>query len=299
MTPRLRRSIGLSLAAAAFLATGLAVVGATASEEQPPTWRVLVLNAGDFYMPGGVRQEQAMRSALAEHAPRRVEFRAEALDAATFDLGDYEPEVLALLRRKHRDVRFDLVVPMGTAALDFAERHRAELWPGVPIVFFSVSEDLTRGHPFGSGVTGVTIAFDLQGTVDLAVRLQSSARRVVVVAGAAEYDKYWVPRVAEAIHRHPRLETTFLTGQPLDVMLRELRAVPSDSIVIYASITRDGAGQPFVSAHIAERVAQVSPAPVYSFLEIYLGRGILGGSPRGRRAGHSARHRYRGVTAGN
>jgi hypothetical protein len=93
MTPRRQRRIGLSLAAAAVLATHLAATPASASEERPETWRVLVLNASDFYMPGSVRQNQAMRSALSEHAPRRVQFRAEALDAANFDLVDYEREV--------------------------------------------------------------------------------------------------------------------------------------------------------------------------------------------------------------
>lgn len=216
-----------------------------------------------------------MRSALSERAARPVVFRAEALDAANFDLPDYEAELLALLRRKHRDVRFDLVMPMGTAALTFAERHRAELWPGVPLVFFSVSEDLVGTRTLD---TGVTIAFDLQGTVDLAVRLQPSARRVVVVTGAAEYDKYWLPRVAAAIGRHPGLEATFLTGQALDVTLHELRTIPPDSIVIYTSISRDGAGQPFVPADVAEQLAQASPAPVYGFIETYLGRGIVAGS---------------------
>jgi signal transduction histidine kinase len=160
-------------------------------------------------------------------------------------------------------------------------------------VFFSVGEDLARGRKFGPGITGVTIAFDLQGTVDLAVRLQPSARHVVVVAGAAEYDKYWVPLAAAAVGRHPGLETTFLTGQPLDGMLRDVRAIPSDSIVICASFTRDGAGQPFLSANVAEQVAEASPAPVYGFFEVYLGRGIVAGSistfeAQGRRAAELA-----------
>lgn len=82
---------------------------------------------------------------------------------------------------------------------------RALAWS--PLVSFSVSEELVRGRDFGPAVTGVTIAFNLEGTLDLAVRLQPSARRVVVVTGAADYDKYWIPRAA-AVRSHPGLEAS-------------------------------------------------------------------------------------------
>jgi signal transduction histidine kinase len=40
---------------------------------------------------------------------------------------------------------------------------------------------------------------------------------------------------------------------------------------------RDGAGNPFTPAEVAERVAAVANAPVYGHIDSYLGRGIVGG----------------------
>jgi len=266
------------MAAAAVLAFFLITAPSSPSTEHPTTWRVLVVNGGDVSLPAISRQEQALRVRLTDLAGGRVEFRSEALDAVSFDLANYESEVVALMRRKHEGSHFDLVMPLGNMALDFAERHRSELWPGVPIVFFSVGQDSTRGRRFGPGVTGVMIAFDVKGTLDLAVRMQPSARRVVTVVGAAAYDRSWRPELDAALRSHPELQVTSLGEGPLAVTLRDLAAVPAGSIVLYTSISRDGAGQPFVPANVAEDLARVSPAPIYAAVETFLGRGIVGGS---------------------
>ena len=99
MRPKRQGRVGPLRAAATLLAWGLATFAAAAPEAHDKTWRVLVLSGGDVYLPAAIRQDQALRSALTDRLAGRVEFRTEALDAVSFDLSDYEPEVLALLRQ--------------------------------------------------------------------------------------------------------------------------------------------------------------------------------------------------------
>lgn len=160
MTPRQR--IRVLRAVAVALGFGLATA-ADAADPQPEPWRILVLNTGDFYDPASALQERAMHAALTARAPRQVEFVGETLDAARNDIADYESELLALLRRKHRGARFDLIMPIATAALSFVERHRDEFWPGVPVVFFSVADDRFLTRTFAPDITGVMLGADLQG----------------------------------------------------------------------------------------------------------------------------------------
>ena len=82
----------------------------------------------------------------------------------------------------------------GADALDFALRFRQLLLPGVPIVFYNVSEDALPGRLLQPSMAGVTLRFNLPGTLDLAMRLQPDARRIVVVSGTSPYDRNWLPR---------------------------------------------------------------------------------------------------------
>jgi len=159
---------------ALLVAAEPSLLGAQPVYQDRAPWRVLILHGSDIYVPGSVLQIDALREALSESAaPRLVTFEAEVLDAVRFDSTAHEPELLALLQKKHHGLDFDLVMPMGDAALGFAERHREALWPGVAIVFFSVAPDALRERPLGANATGVTIDF---------ARAAATARRTASAA---------------------------------------------------------------------------------------------------------------------
>jgi PAS domain S-box-containing protein len=60
-------------------------------------------------------------------------------------------------------------------------------------------------------------------------------------------------------------------------LLSQLSELPPHTIVLYSTVFKDGEGTPFVPHDVAERLAAASNAPVYGFLDQYLGRGIVGG----------------------
>ena len=47
--------------------------------------------------------------------------------------------------------------------------------------------------------------------------------------------------------------------------------------MLYSSVFRDGAGAAFVPHEVAARVSAAANAPVYGFVDQYLGSGIVGG----------------------
>jgi signal transduction histidine kinase len=284
----------------ALLALAAIPLRAEAAVEVPGTWRVLVLHGSDIYAPGSVAQVDALRSELSERAaPRLVEFRAEVLDALNFSSTHHEPELVALLEKKGLGRKLDLVMPMGEVALRFAERHRQNLWPGVPIVFFSVSQELVRD--VAPGTTGITIDFDEAGTLALARSLQPDAQQLLLVAGASEYDRYWWPRLESAAKRNGgELKVEALFGKPIGAVMDRASGLPRRSIVLYTTVSRDGNGLALQPALVVEQIARVSRAPVYSTLESHVGRGVVGGSmesfaAHGRRAADVALRVLRGA----
>ena len=65
-------------------------------------------------------------------------------------------------------------------------------------------------------------------TLELALRLQPDGRQVVVVTGAAAFDKRWEAVAREQLRPYAdRLQVTYLSGLPLPLLLDELALLPS------------------------------------------------------------------------
>ena len=74
------------------------------------------------------------------------------------------------------------------------------------------------------------------------------------------------------------MEFTYLTTLPLQEMLTEVAALPPQTIVLFTTLFQDGSGEPFVPHNVLPLLSEAATAPVYGFLDQYLGRGIVGGS---------------------
>ncbi len=250
---------------------------AAAAEDATPL-RVLILLGSDYSLPASVVEANAIRATLAAGTRRRVEFYTEALDANRMPLAEYEADYAGFLQRKYRGRQMDIVIAVQVAALDFAERHRAELWPGTPVVFCAMPAAWARGRTFGEGITGVTVTFDPVGTLDLALRLQPNARQVVVVGGVGEIDRAFLAAARQALRRYQgRLQATWLDHHTLEQMTAAVGQLPADTIVLYTAVSRDEAGRVFTPREVLAGLARASKAPIYGMIDTYLGYGITGG----------------------
>jgi hypothetical protein len=93
-----------------------------------------------------------------------TELYAETLDMHRFPRKLLDQDMVALLRKKCRDLKVDVVVADAPIALDFAERHREEIWPGAVIVFNSVPAASLRDLNLDPRTIGIPVQLQLQRT---------------------------------------------------------------------------------------------------------------------------------------
>jgi signal transduction histidine kinase len=253
--------------------------------------RVVILNATDPYLPAFLVLDGAMREAVQARSRMPAEFFAETLDMHRFPRAQFDDELVALLRKKYAGLKVDVVVAAASIALDFALRHRADIWPGAVIVFHSVSPDDLRQHDLGPEMIGVPVQLEIGQTLDLALKLRPATRRLVVVAGTGDSDRHLLSLAKTSIERHAgTLDVQYLDGLGLEETLAAVRPLPPEALVLYLTMFRDGDGAPHVPREVLSQIAAVSPAPVFGVFETYLGHGIAAGSivsyrEQGRRAG--------------
>ena len=281
----------------AMVMLGIITSPAFAAEEEA---HVVILNGVDPYLPAYLVTDSAMRADLANEAARRIVLYSEPLDYR-FPVESWEAELVALLTKKYSARHIDVVVTVTKPALDFFRRHGEQLWPGARVVFHGVPDPAVEAIQIPPGAVGIVGRDDLGGTIDIARRLQPTARRILVIGGVSVWDlevERLARRVAPTVAGTAEME--FLSGLPLPDLLARVAAEPADTIIMYLTQFRDRDGRAYTPRDVLRAMSSVAAAPVYGLYETYVGYGIAGGSmefyeDRGRLVGQLVRETLAGT----
>lgn len=245
-----------------------------------PVRTVLVLFSNGRLLPANVEIDRSLAATVASHPDLRAELSVEFLDAPRFSGEAYAATMAAYLRDKYAAHSPQVIIAVGPEALDFVMSQREQLFVRSRVVHSSISkEGLQARAPLPRDVIGVSLDLDFVGTIEHALRLQPSTRRVVVVTGTTPWDRGWEAWVRRDASRFAdRLAFDYLTGLPGAELKARLGGLPADSIVFTPGYFRDGDGQLFVPLESVRLVAAASSAPVYAPYPTFIGAGIVGGS---------------------
>lgn len=173
-------------------------------------------------------------------------------------------DVVALLEKKYRSLKVDVVLAVTPIALEFAQRHRDELWPGATIIFDGVSvRSLARLAP-APGVRGIPYGLAFERTLDLALRLKPDTRLIAVVSGAGPCCDYLRDIQALLERRSPDLDARYLVDLSLEDTLAGVAGLPEDAVVLYTALFRDSTRPNSPSCSPRSRGSRSAPAPLRS-----------------------------------
>ena len=277
---------------------GSVVVPALAAEEEA---HVLILNGYDPYLPANLMIDSGMRADLATENARRIVLYSESLDAGRFAVEAREAELVALFAKKYGARRIGVVVAVTKPALDFFRRNGEQLWPGARLVFHGIPDPAEEAVSIPPGAVGIVNRDDVGGTIDIARRLQPTARRILVIVGVGAGDSQVerrVRRLAPTVAGTANME--FVSGVPLPELLARVASEPTDTIILYLTQFLDRDGRDYRPPDVAQVLSSVSTAPVYGLYETYIGRGVAAGSmasfeDRGRLVGQLVRETLAGT----
>ena len=179
------------------------------------------------------------------------------------------------IRQRYRDQRPDLIVAAASEHL-FVLRYRDELFPETPVVTgvgWAPDESMRQA---GAGIAAVVFAGALRETLALALRLHPATEQVYVLVGRSPR---FVPQLrAELQPIAGQIPLNFVADLPVPEMIETVRNVPADSVIFYLNYVQEIRGQTLSELQVAAMVANASPAPVYGFMEMYIGSGVVGGA---------------------
>jgi hypothetical protein len=269
---RLSRSARLCFAAVLWM---IGLAGDALAQERIP--RVLLLypydNTGAAIISG-----EAIRQRLMERLNRNVEFHTDFLDLLRFQDEAHRRQAAQYLAQKYSQTPIDLVIALNTETYRFVTAYRDLFAPKIPVVFCCVMRallDQIADRP--TDITGLVTDYDITKTLELAERLQPTARNLVFVSGASAIDRVWEDMYHQAAPYQSRFNVTFLNGFSREELLEQVSRLSPDTIVVLGALFVDGSGRQHVAYELASDVAKASNAPTYAPIDTFLGRGIVGG----------------------
>jgi signal transduction histidine kinase len=266
---------------AAYVLLVCAVAAGSGTRAQAPTraTRILLIYGLATQSPSAPAFIERFRATVREDLPKPVEIYEEYLDFERFPGPLPGAQQAQYLSDKYKDEPPHLIVAIGAPALSFSIDRMRVVMPDVPIVF-----GLTYAHVLSSmrlppNVTGRTVSITLGATLLMARRLQPDADSVVVIAGSSGIDSIaMADAFADAAHWRDSIRIVRWQGFPYDSLLGALRRLSPRTIVYFAHFRRDGLGRTMVPLDIIPEMVRASAAPMYAFVDLVVGTGIVGGA---------------------
>ena len=239
--------------------------------------RVVLLYDERTDLPGLAAIDARLVGTLRAGFPGSIEVYREAMDLSRFPGSRYPPLLKSYLRGKYADKKIDVVIAVLSPSLDFMLANGSAVFPGAAVVFCGIDGRELGTRRLPSNFTGVLLKREFAPTLQIALRLHPGTQHVVVVAGSTAFDRGLVEDEREEFAAVPSPPIEYMVGLPLPNLLDTLARLPPRTVVLYSTMFADGTGRPVVTHEVAEEVSRTANAPVYGFVDQYLGRGIVGG----------------------
>ena len=219
-----------------------------------------------------------IRAELRRQLPKPLEIFETSLATARLadkTLDDVFEQYLGALSAKYKP---DLVVTIGAPAANFFQKVRQQLFPTIPMIFTGVEKRRVSLSDLTTIDAVVPSTVDHGGIIDHILRLLPATDHVAVVIGNSPNEKSWVEPISNELKPFTgRVTFTWFNDLPFEDMLKRAAALPPRSAILFIYVSVDAAGVSQEGENVVNRLHAVANAPIFSWIDLDFGQGIVGG----------------------
>jgi PAS domain S-box-containing protein len=258
----------------AWLLMGLLARSSDAAEPR----RVLLLHSfGRQFAPFNTFSE-SFRTALGEQLGSPVDFHDVALESARFPSAASEGPLIDYLDALFANRPLDLVVPIGGAAARFAQAHRRELFPKVPMLIACVDERHLQNVALTPNDAVVAVENDPVRMLESILQVLPDTTNVAVVIGDSPLERFWLGETRRLFAAFTdRVHFIWLDGLSFSQVLTRAEALPARSAIFYGVFSVDADGVPYTEERALAELHAVAHVPIFGLHDSQMGDGIVGG----------------------
>jgi hypothetical protein len=152
------------------------------------------------------------------------------------------------------------------------------LFPSAPAVFMGVDQRRVPRTALTEKDALVVIAIDFPVIVENLLKVLPNTANIAVVLGNSPNEQYWLEQLrADFKPFESRVAFTWFNELSFEEMLQRAAALPPNTAIFFPLLTVDAAGVPHEEGEAMTRLRAVTNAPIFSYSDVFLGKGIVGG----------------------
>jgi signal transduction histidine kinase len=240
--------------------------------------RVLLLHSfGPQFVPwvffaGHFREE------LFRQSPDKIDLYEASLEGSRFQTPEEQRPFVDHLVALFGTRKLDLIVTIGAPATFFVQRYRAEFFPSVPLVIGAPERRAVNYSKLTANDAPVAVTLDFTNWIENILQVRPDTTHIAWVVGASPLERFWTEefrRVSQPFTDKVSFE--WFTDLRFEDMLDRVSKLPPHSAVFYVDLRIDAAGVPLDRDQVLPKLRSATNAPIFSYIDSYLGSGIVGG----------------------
>jgi signal transduction histidine kinase len=296
-------SLSTRVCAAILVAASLAATSFRATAESRPR-NILIINESAAESPFGRRFGEQIHATLDVKSVQAYAIYAEYLDLGHFTGPNFESIIGTYFTNKYRDKPINLIVALGSEALNFSLRLRAEVWSGAPIVFVSFDDTATKDFTAPPNTTGIIAARPFQDMVEAAKILVPGLTQIALVGDSLKREPLRGRYQQDVQQLTKAMDVVDLSNLSLDQVRMQITALHDNAAIVYTPIYKDGTGTTHNPIEALKAIADAANRPIVVDSEDFIGMGATGGfvmsaEKVGREAGQRVARILNGEAAAN
>jgi len=176
------------------------------------------------------------------------------------------------LRTKYANVHFDAIIAENYVAAAFLSKH-SDLFPGAARYYVNHGR---QGWQPDDGA-GLEVQPDFVRAIGAIERVAPAVRRIVVIGDQSPRVQSWLSSLRNVAPQFGQLSFEYWDSQTFESLQQRVAALDRHAAVFMLSTRSDSAGHRTAPAELAQKLAAVSPVPIFTNMQSLIVPGVVGG----------------------
>jgi signal transduction histidine kinase len=240
--------------------------------------RVLLLHSfGPQFVPWAFFAGQ-FREELFKQSPDKIDLYEASLEGSRFQPPDEQGPIVGYLVALFGTRKLDLIVTLGAPAAFFAQKYRAQFFPSTPLVIGGPEQRAINYSTLTSNDAPVAVTLDFKRWIENILQVLPDTTHIAWVVGASPLERFWTEEFRRTSQPFTdRISFEWFNDLRFEDMLKRVSKLPPHSAVFYVDLRVDAAGVPLDRDLVLPKLREATNAPIFSYIDSYLGSGIVGG----------------------
>jgi signal transduction histidine kinase len=240
---------------------------------------VLMLHSFGLRFKPWTDYAETIRSEISRKSKTPVDYHDHSLLNARLGADKSDDPFVDYLHALYSTNSPDLIIAFGAPAASFVQQYRERLFPGKPMLFTAIEARRVQRDKLTENDTVVATHNDFAAAFESLLHVLPDTKTIVIVNGVSPNEKFWEGELRrELAQLSNRVELKWFTDMSFEAILKNTANLPPHTAIFWHLMNVDAAGVTHEQNAALNRLTSSANAPTFSFLDVFFGDGLLGGS---------------------